>query len=101
VDAGIEPITVDERSLAKGHLEALGGMGLDLGERKPIGISERGYPSKDFVKYLQDKEIKYVMRVQKRFNPRIDRMRSGSKDIKLAEGIKTLAIVFRLGNGER
>ncbi|MDR2433427.1 MAG: transposase, partial [Treponema sp.] len=86
VDARIEPLTVDERSLAKEHLEALGGMGPDLRERKPIVICDRGYPSKDFVTYLQDKEIKYVMRVQKRFNPRIDRMRSGSKNIKLSEG---------------
>jgi hypothetical protein len=101
VDARIEPLTVDERSLAKEHLKALGGMGLDLGERKPIVICDRGYPSKDFVKYLQDKEIKHVMRAQKRFNPRIDRMRSGSKNIKLSEGVKTRAIVFRLGSGER
>jgi hypothetical protein len=101
VDARIEPLTADERSLAKEHLEALGGMGLDLGERKPIVICDRGYPSKDFVKYLQDKEIKYVMRAQKGFNPRIDRMRNGSKNIKLSEGVKTRAIVFRLKSGER
>jgi hypothetical protein len=101
VDANIEPLTVDERNLAKGRLEALGGMGLDLKGREPIIICDRGYPPKDFVKYLQDNEIKYVMRVQKRFNSRIDRMRSCSKAVKLAEGIKTRAIVFRLGNGER
>jgi hypothetical protein len=101
VDAIIERLTVDERSLAKEHLEAMRGMGLDFGERKPIVICDRGYPSKDFIKYLQDKEIKYVMRVQKRFNSRIDTMRKGSRVIPLAEGIKTRAVVFRLGNGER
>jgi cell division protein ZapA (FtsZ GTPase activity inhibitor) len=99
VDAKLEPLTEDERSLAKGHLAVLADM--DFGERKPIGICERGYPSKDFVKYLQDKEIKYVMRVAKRFNSRIDKMRSGSKVIKLSEGTTIRAIVFRLGNGER
>jgi hypothetical protein len=76
-------------------------MALDLGERKPIVICDRGYPSKDFVKYLQDKEIKYVMRVPKRYNSRIDKKRSGSKVIKLSEGVTIRAIVFRLGNGER
>jgi hypothetical protein len=101
VDAKIEPLTVDERNLAKAHLEALGGMGLCGGGRKVIVICDRGYPSKEFIKYLQDKEIKYVMRVQKRFNPRIDRMRSGSKDIRLSEGIRTRVIVFRLVGGER
>jgi hypothetical protein len=101
VDASIERLTIDERSLAKTHIEALGGMGFSGGERKPIVICDRGYPSKDFIKYLQDKEIKYVMRVQRRFNPRMDRMRSGSKDIRLSEGIRTRVVVFQLTSGER
>jgi hypothetical protein len=66
VDAKLEPLTVDERSFAKEHLRALGGMELDFGERKSIVICDRGYPSKEFITYLQDKEIKYVMRVAKR-----------------------------------
>jgi hypothetical protein len=45
--------------------------------------------------------IKYVMRVQRGFNPRIDRMRSGSMVIQLSEGIRTRVIVFRLTGGER
>jgi hypothetical protein len=101
VDAKLEPLAVDERSLAKEHLDVLADMRQDLGERKPIVIFDRGYPSKDLIKYLQDKEIKYVMRVQKRFNTRIDKMRNGSKVIKLAEGMKPRAIVFRLKSGER
>ena len=101
VDASIERLTVDERSLAKAHLEALGGMRLGGGERKAVVIFDRGYPSKDFIKYLQDKEIKYVMRIQRRFNPRIDRMKNGSKVIRLSLGIQTRAIVFQLTSGER
>jgi hypothetical protein len=99
VDAKLEPLGEDERSLGKEHLKALAGM--DFGERKPLVICDRGYPSKDFITYIQDKEIRYVMRVQRGFNTRIDKMRGGSKVIKLSEGIKTRAIVFRLGNGER
>jgi hypothetical protein len=101
VDARLEPLTVNERSLAKEHLEALAGMGLDIEERQALIILDRGYPSKDFIKYLQDKEIRYVMRVWRGFNSRIDSMKQGSKTISLAEGVKTRAIVFRLVNGER
>ncbi|MDR2303371.1 MAG: hypothetical protein LBE10_02115 [Treponema sp.] len=50
MDAKLEPLAVDGRSLAKEHLEALNGMGLDFEERKPIVICDRGYPSKDFIK---------------------------------------------------
>jgi hypothetical protein len=100
-DARLEPLGVDERSLAKEHLKALTDTRLGLGERRPIVVFDRGYPSKDFIKYLQDKEIKYVTRVQKRFNSRIDKMSRGSKGITLTEGVKTRAIVFRLKSGER
>jgi hypothetical protein len=92
VDANSERLTVDERSLAKTHIEALGGMGLDGGGRKPVIICGRGYPSKDFIKCQQDREIKYVMRVQKRFNSGIDRMRSGGREIRISEGVLTRAI---------
>jgi hypothetical protein len=44
-------------------------MGLDGGKRKAIVIGDCGHPSKDFIKCLQDNEIKYVMRVRRRFNP--------------------------------
>jgi hypothetical protein len=101
VDATIEPLSRDERSLAKEHLDALVGMGPDLGGRKAIVILDRGYPSKDFITYLQEKEIRYVMRVQRGFNRRIDRMKRGSKIIGLSDGVRTRATVFRLKSGER
>jgi hypothetical protein len=75
VDAKLEPLTVSERTLAKGHIEALGELGLSLGNRKPLVIFDREYPSKELIKYLQDKEIRYVMRVQRGFNFRIDARR--------------------------
>jgi hypothetical protein len=42
MDAKIEPLTGDERSLGKALLEALGGMGLDFGERKALVLFDRG-----------------------------------------------------------
>jgi hypothetical protein len=73
----------------------------ELGGREGIVIFDRGYPSKEFIKYLQDKGIKFVMRVQKGFNSLIDEMTGGSKEIELSQGIKIRAIVFTLSNGER
>jgi hypothetical protein len=101
VDAKIEPLTADERSLAKEHIETLGEPGLELGGRKPLVIFDRGYPSKELIKYLQDKEIRYVMRVQRGFNSRIDKMGRGSKVIKLPECGRTRVVVFQLKSGER
>jgi hypothetical protein len=76
-DAKIEPLSVDERSLAKGNLEALAELEQGFGNRKALVIFDRGYPSKDFITYLPEKELKYVMRVPKGFNGRIDRLKKG------------------------
>jgi hypothetical protein len=102
VDAKLEKLAVDERSLAKAPVEALSSaMAGNFKKRKIIVIFDRGYPSRDFIKYLQDKEIKYAMRARKRFNSRMDKMRRGSKVIRLTEDIRTRALVFRLTSGER
>lgn len=100
VDAQFEPLKVDERTLAEKHFEALAGLGLDLRGRKPLVIFDSEYPSKELIKYLQDKEIKYLMRVREGFNAGIDRMREGSEKLELAEGIPVRAIAFRLTNRE-
>jgi IS4 transposase len=66
-DAKIAPMSENERALAEGHLCTLQGMaGFNRGHRELI-IFDRGYPSYEFIKSLSDKEIAYVMRVQKGF----------------------------------
>jgi hypothetical protein len=60
-----------------------------------------GCPFKDFIKHLQEKEIKHVMRVRKRFNPDIDRMRGGGGETRISEGIRTRAVALRVASGER
>jgi hypothetical protein len=100
-DAKIEPISKDERGLAKEHINALAETGSRLGGRKAIVIFDRGYPSKDLIGYLGNKGIKYVMRVQRGFNSRIDLISAGSEVIKLSEEICVRAVVFELSNGER
>ena len=101
MDARLEPLKVDKRTLAEKHFEALAELGLDLGERKPLVIFDCEYLSKELIKYLQDKEIKYLIRVREGFNAGIDRMREGSEKLELAEGIPVRAVVFQLSNGER
>jgi hypothetical protein len=67
VDAKIASIHDNERSLAEEHLKALQNMAdYNLGHRELI-LFDRGYPSYDLIKSLQDKEIAYVMRVWKGF----------------------------------
>jgi hypothetical protein len=57
VDAKIEPIERNERSLAAEHLEALMKMeDFQQGHRELI-IFDHGYPSYDFIKSLEDKDI--------------------------------------------
>jgi hypothetical protein len=54
-----------------------------------------------FIKYLQDKGIRFVKGVPKGFNPLIDEMTEGSKEIELSGWIKVGAVVFTPSNGER
>jgi hypothetical protein len=99
VDARLEPLGVDERTLAKEHVDALAA--LELGGRKAVVLFDRGYPSKDLITYVQDTGLKYVMRVQRGFNFRIDAMSGGSGVIELSGGLRTRAVVFWLSRGER
>jgi hypothetical protein len=67
VDAKIAPVSESERGLAEKHLRELQGMAdYNKGHRELI-IFDRGYPSHEFIKSLEDKEIAYVMRIQKGF----------------------------------
>ena len=67
VDAKIAPVSGNERELVEKHLQELQGMAdFNRGHRELI-IFDRGYPSHEFIKSLQDKEIAYVMRIQKGF----------------------------------
>jgi hypothetical protein len=66
VDARIEPVRNNERALAQEHIETL--LGLESYERgRELILFNRGYPSFEFIKAIQDKGIGDVMRVQKNF----------------------------------
>ena len=102
VDAKIGPITDNERALAEEHLRALQGMGDYKQGHRELIIFDRGYPSFDFIKSLSDKEIAYVMRVQKGFIR--EQELEGAKDglVSLGKtGRQVRAVQVDLSGGER
>jgi len=68
IDARIEPLKADERTIAKKHIEYFE----ELKGEKDIVIFDRGYPSKELIEMLDNRKIKYLMRVSKSFNKEID-----------------------------
>jgi hypothetical protein len=68
LDACFDSIKVDERTMAKHHIET---MRENLNE-KDIIICDRGYPSKELFALLADLGLNFVMRLQKSFSVEID-----------------------------
>jgi len=69
IDGEIKPLDTDERTLALGHIDAL----IELVDHEnKLVLFDRGYPSFELIKQLEDKGIKYVMRVKSKFNTNID-----------------------------
>ena len=74
-DGQIEPLRVDERSLAKKHIDGLVeriGAQLD----KELIISDRGYPSEEMIDYYETNGLFYLMRVRDKFNLDVDKQES-------------------------
>jgi len=69
VDAQIEPLATDERTLALCHIK-----NMEKSRRfdKELIIMDRGYPSFGFIKELQKENIAFLMRVKRGFNKDID-----------------------------
>jgi hypothetical protein len=101
VDALIEPMARDERSLAREHLEKLAGMA-SLG--KELVLFDRGYPSWERIRWLQDKRIDFLMRVRQKFDTEIDALPRGDHQGALEQGgtgpVRVRVIQFRLPTGE-
>jgi hypothetical protein len=100
VDAVLEPIATDERTLALSHIEKLEKMP-SFG--KELVLFDRGYPSAALVKALSGKKMKFLMRVKRGFSRAIDndvrrdfRAVVGGKK----EGVKVRVIKLELESGE-
>jgi len=95
-DAAIEPLSVDERTLAERHIAALCDR---LNPQNELVIFDRGYPSSDFVDFLIGKGIHFVMRVRRKFNIEIDNLPLGDNHV--AVGSHILRVVkLELDDGE-
>jgi len=95
IHANIEDTTVDERTLAIEHLEYFKA----FRKAKDIVIFDRGYPSKALIRYLNENNIRFVIRMQKSFNKDIDNT-DKSDFYALIAGQKVRVIKFVLDSGE-
>jgi hypothetical protein len=101
MDAVIEPMSKDERTLAEGHMEKLVKRG-DFG--KEMIIFDRGYPSIGLIEGLYERKIDFLMRVRGKFDVGIDGLGLGDHVVELEKGgvgpLKVRVVKFRLKGGE-
>jgi len=102
VDARIEPMSTDERTLAHMHIKHLTSLE-SFEEWKELIIFDRGYPSFELIKELLENRIHFLMRVRKKFSVGIDKLGRGDHTIELekdGEKIPLRVFKFRLPSGE-
>jgi len=100
LDAEITHYKTNERSLAIQHCENVKEL---IDKDKTIIICDRGYPSYDFIGYLHDQNIKYVIRVRERLTKmRTPNTPDGEVYLKLRGKMRTVrAIEIELENKQK
>jgi len=101
VDAQMEPIRTNERALALRHIRELCGMpSFD----KELILFDRGYASFELIEAMNSCNIRFLMRVRRKFSLDIDRLQEGDHNVILKknghEDICVRAIKFTLPSGE-
>ncbi|MFV0401342.1 MAG: IS4 family transposase, partial [Oscillospiraceae bacterium] len=71
-DCQIAPYKTDERELAKLHMERLNALGLG----GSLLLFDRWYPSKELLSYTLTQGFSFVMRVRKKWNLDVDRIKT-------------------------
>ena len=100
VDAAIEPLTTDERTLAKAHINAC--KSIAPGDKK-LNIYDRGYASFDLIETHENEGLFYLMRVKSKFNNDIDNQTEADGYVWLKQDDKRIhvrVIKFMLNSGE-
>jgi hypothetical protein len=101
VDALLEPMSTDERTLAVRHIEKPQKMA-SFG--KELILFDRGYASIELINTLIKANIRFVMRVRRKFNTDIDETKSEDSIISLGEKGEKPTLVrvvkFALPGGE-
>jgi hypothetical protein len=99
-DAAIEPLSTDERTIAKKHIKAVDSLAAN--DSKLI-IFDRGYPSFELIELLESKGLSYVMRVKSKFSKDIDSQASQDGYVWLEQNGKRIhvrVVKFALDSGE-
>jgi len=100
IDARIEPLSVDERSLAKDHIDACADIVSDV---KRLVTLDRGYPSFELIEKFESNGFNYVCRVRQKFNKDIDAQTNSDGYVWLEKDGKRIhirVIKFKLESGE-
>lgn len=95
-DAYLEPIATDERTLALRHLKHLENM---ESYGKELVIMDRGYASAKLIQAFLDANVRFLMRVRKKFNLDIDSFPVGDHRYTLGQ-IPVRVVKFLLPSGE-
>jgi len=100
MDAELTSLSIDERTLAKKHIETFARIEK---REKEIVLFDRGYPAWQLIGALASKGIHFLMRVPRNFNPVIDRTTSQDSvfSIEREDATHTLRVIkFVLPCGE-
>ena len=101
VDALLEPISTDERTLALRHIDHLCNLGKFM---KELILFDRGYPSFELIEKLKRNNLRFLMRVRAKFNLEIDAQTAPDGIVYLKkkghEDIKLRVVKFPLPSGE-
>jgi hypothetical protein len=100
VDAEIERLSFGEHELATRHMKR-------IAETEGIGdalvIFDRGYSSAELIGIAEEKGLKFLVRLRRKFNLEIDALENGVHELELAYSkgmLKARVIKFALPNGE-
>ena len=98
IDASISRYPQDERTSAKSHIDFLT-MNMPHLEKKLI-LLDRGYPSLDMLKYLDEAKMNYLCRCQKSWLVEVEGAPIGDSACTLRNGQKIRVYKFILPSGE-
>jgi hypothetical protein len=100
VDAEIEPLSVGEQELATRHMERIA---RTEGIGDALVILDSGYSSVELMALAEGEGLKFLIRLRRKFNLKIDALENGIHEMELASSkgpLKVRVIKFALPNGE-
>jgi len=102
LDGGLYPYGTSERYAARKHFEAVSGIPLPEGAEN-LYIADRGYPSRELLAEMIDKNMNFFMRVRSKFSADIDMVAKKKKISFVYKGKKYWVRVFNvtLSSGEK